>query len=543
MKTAIGKGIGSGARGISFNPGFVPKAIFLATDAAQYMAFYSEGLWCGRTNALGGMDSFMDGIRVVGSTVYLGADAKVNTSGATYYWAAIGDDGSGDFEIVRWMGNATAGRRVDTQTQKTPLALLAKRDSTRTGIVKVSGQSTAFLDGTAPSDCVTALLPGGFTVTAANEVNEYDSAGGTGEGCEGIALFSSPNAQVVSWSNAASGQIVRTDVDPLFTLIFRSDGSAGVAHFVTRDMVKPDAAKPATATALAVNTASLQFGGIKLGSAATLRTGGFSALVFGRSESLEKKAPAIVVKARKGVYFPGRGTAASVDCGNSDATLKISGAITIEWFGVLWGESSNPSSDATFLTRGAGPAATANAYSWGLGAIHKADLGWSGPQVHGIVSSQFNTATPLDTAVWRTGVLVPNGKAAHYVMTHDGSGKWKLYVNGVLTRQRDYNVAPGVVGGAGHYTSFGMRPNTGHTFTNAQRMIAMGGRVYSRALTQDEVAARFAIEALGSRASADVTSGLAEKWDFSSLSGTSLPATVNAANNGVLSANAAIVTL
>lgn len=543
MKTAIGKIIGTGARGISFNPGFVPRAIFVATDAAQFFSFYSEGIWCGRTNTLGANDSFIDGIRVVGSTVYLGSDARVNASGSAIYWAAIGDDGSQDFEVLRWMGNATAGRVVVTQKQDTPIAVIAKRDSTRTGVIKVAGATTSFLDGTTPSDCITTLATGSITVTAANEVNEYNSAGGLGEGIEGLAFYSSQNAQVVSWSNTTSGQIVPTTVDPLFALVFRTDGTGGLAYFMTRDMARVDFAKPMSASALTTNIGGVQAGGIRMGSATSIRTGGFSALVFGRREVSEKQTPAIIVKNRKGIYFPGRGVASQVVCGNSDATLRISGAISIEWFGSIWGEASTPGSDMTMLSRGVGPATTADAYSWGLGGLHKPDSGWSGPQVTGIVNSRFDVAAPLDTAVWRTGVLIALGKPTHYVLTHNGTGRWRLYVNGVLTRQRDYNVAPGVVGGGGHFTVFGMRPNTGGTYTNAQRMIAMAGRVYSRELSATEAVTRYQIEALGSSASQDITSGLAENWIFSSVSGSSLPASINSANNGVLSANASIVTL
>lgn len=542
MKTAIGQGTGTGARGVSFDVGFSPKVLLIATNAAQFCTIYIQGGWCGRSNALANNHSFTEGIRVVGSTVYLGTDARVNASGVKYYWAAIGDDGSKDFEIVKWMGNATAGRTVSTQVPKQPQAVLVKRDSTRTGVVKVNGAaSTAFLDGSAPSDCITLSSAGSFTVTAANEVNEYSSAGGTGEGVDSVVLYASQNSQQVSWTNGTSGQIVSTTTDPLFALICRTDGTAGIAHFVTRDMLKPDGAKPATALALATNIASLQYGGIKLGSAATVRTGGWSALVFGRNEVAEVQTPAIIIKNKKGVYFPGRGVASQVVCGNSDATLKIDGAISIEWFGAVWGESSTPGSDVTFLTRGAGPLGSAGAYSWGLGAMHKNDLGWSGHQVHGIVASRYDIAAPLDTAAWRTGVLVPNGIPTHYLMTHNGAGRWRLYVNGVLSRQRDYNLP--MTSGVGHYTAFGMRPNTGGTYTNAQRMIALAGRVYNRELSMDEVVARYQIEALGSSTSADVTSGLAEKWDFSSASGTSLPSVVNAANTGVLSANCTVVTL
>ena len=542
MKTAIGYGLGTGARGLSFDVGFIPRAIFLATDTTQFMTYYSEGTWCMRTNSLANSDSFIDGLRVVDTIVYLGSDARVNAAGVQYYWAAIGDDGSADFEIVRWMGNATNPRTVPFQTQKTPTEVIAKRDSTRTGVIKVTGgTTTASMDGSSPSQCITTFNTGNFVVTADNTVNEYSSAGGTGEGLDAIVLFSSTNKQTVSWSSGTSGQVIPTTVDPLFALIFRSDGTGGVGHFVTRDMKKTNACKPMTATALTQNLASLQPGGIVLGSSGTLRTGGFNAIVFGRNESVEYRPPAIIVKSKKGIYFPGRGTSAQVDCGNSDATLKFNGAHSISWMGIVWPEDSTPPSDMTFITRGVGPSSTANAYSFGLGALHRADLSWSSPQVMAIPNNQFDVTSPLDTCVWRTGHVLPYARVNHYTVTFDGTSKWKLFVNGKLSRTRDQILS--VTGGTAHYTVWGMRPNTGHTFTNAQRMIALAGAVFNRELTMDECVAEYEVTALGSSGSNLVTSGVAERWDCSSLSGTSLPATINAANNGVLSASCAIVTL
>ena len=55
------------------------------------------------------------------------------------------------------------------------------------------------------------------------------------------------------------------------------------------------------------------------------------------------------------------------------------------------------------------------------------------------------------------------------------------------------------------------------------------------------IAARYEREALGSRIN-DITSGLAEAWEFSAASGLIVPATVHASNNGMIS-NGRIITL
>lgn len=540
MRVAIGSYISDGNRR-TIEVGFRPEKVYIKGDSTVNLAQRGTDIWVARTNGLGAVDSFLDGVGFFGEEMLIGAAAAVNTSGVRYYWCALGDDGTGDHELVSYIGNGASGHVLTLKQQKTPIALLTKRDSTAVAVFKVPGVATASATGSVVAECFSAINSGSVTLNNVVNVNEYDSAGGLGEGIDMLAVYDGGNAKVVTWSSGTSGQFVDCGGDPLAALIFRTDTTGVAAHFLTRDMY--DAA-PVTNVAITANTATLAPGGIVLGSGTTLRTGTFHALVFCRKDTTAKVSPPqIIVRDRKAVYLPGRGTAAQVDCGTSDATLKIDGAITIEWYGIAWPDQYSSSVGVHLLERGVGPSATVGAYSWGVAAVQTQDFSWSGAQLAAITTNQWAEVAPLDAAVWRTGILMPWGRPCHIMVVHEGNGRWLMYLNGVLVKQRRINLATNIVSGAGHRTGFGMRRNTADTaWTQAQRMAIMMGRVYARALSASEVAARFAREVMGS-SEADVTANLAEWWDARNASGLVLPASVNAANNGTISAAGRVITL
>lgn len=545
MLVAIGSYPSDGARR-TIKPGFRPSKFYAKGDSTLNLAQRSTDIWCGRTNGLAAVDSYLDGIGFFGEEVLIGGNAAVNTNGVRYFWCAIGDDGSDDFELVSYMGNSEEGHVLSLKHQKEPIGVLTKRDSTAVAVLKVPGVATASATGSSVAECYSAVSAGSLVLNDVVNVNEYNSAGGLGEGIDSLVLYGGSNVKVVTWTNKASGDVVDCGGDPLAALIFRTDATGVVARFVTRDM--PSAAPVDNSGGIPTDTsqytATLVAGGIQLGPSATLRTGTFHAIVFCRKDTSAKVgAPAIIVRDRKAVSLPGRGVAAQVDCGTSDATLKIDGPITLEWYGVAWPDQYSSSVGVHLLERGVGPAASAGAYSWGLAAIQAQDLSWSGAQLAALTTNQWNEAAPLDAALWRTGVLMPWGRPCFIHHVHEGNGRHLMYLNGQLVKQRRLPLATNIVSGAGHRTSMGMRRNTADTaWTQAQKMAIMSARVYARALTASEIASRFAREVMGSSES-DVTTGLAEWWDARNASGLLLPAQVNAANNGTISAAGRVITL
>ena len=84
---------------------------------------------------------------------------------------------------------------------------------------------------------------------------------------------------------------------------------------------------------------------------------------------------------------------------------------------------------------------------------------------------------------------------------------------------------------ATHKVSIGARW-TGSTFTYSAKMMMLEAAVYSRKLTDAEIVQLY--ERSKGSSVGDVTTGLAERWDAARVSGNTLIAEVNPANNGAI---------
>ncbi|EWS53279.1 hypothetical protein X551_03936 [Methylibium sp. T29] len=386
---------------------------------------------------------------------------------------------------------------------------------------------------------MTTLGVGSATLSSQTYANQYDSANGLGEGIDGLFfLTDGANVTNVSWTGNGSGGRTIAVTDAKFAIIYRSDATNGnQARICTLD-----ATYPVGATAAVAGDPVLSSSAITLGTTfGNLNTITYRALVFGGSGGTPYSAPAVITSGKKAIYLPGRDVASVIDCGTSDDTLNISGAMTVEWFGIPY--YSATASDTPYMQligRGAGPAATNNAYSWGTFLKHEDDftLRWPGPQYMVLPLPRIDSDPPLANAAWRTGVLGKYAKAQHVISTFDGTSIWRLYVNGKLVKQR--NIAISMTSQSGHRTGIGAWRNSG-AWADPGRMAFISARVYSAALSLSDCVTRFEIAALGSAAT-DITSNLAELWDSASATGVTLPAQVNSANNGTIS-NGQIVQL
>jgi hypothetical protein len=263
-----------------------------------------------------------------------------------------------------------------------------------------------------------------------------------------------------------------------------------------------------------------------------------------------------------------------IDCGTSN-TLQISGAITMEWFGTVYLPDSSQYLGSTvalptrgddidtaagnqdklnpLIFRSSGADMTAGAVSFGmcisagtvsvdtyvdcsvLVAMHDY---WGMLQCNDI-SLQPNLQ--LDNHPWNTGITINRNENVHILCTHAGDGYWTLYVNGVRIkeRKRDELLATipraNVTGYSGHRTVIGGRQRAG-SIANANGGSVRLARIYNRALTEQEAKNNY----FSMSGKAVATPGFVEQWDARNASGTSLPAAVNSANNGII--NSGIVT-
>ena len=522
-----------------------PKGALAAVDAAQPAVMWSPEIWANRTSPIGATDSRWDALRPYETGLFAGQDASVNTSGATTHCLAWGASKTVDYETGNYMGNLQAGRVVYLQTQQTPIAVLVKRDSTRAPVLWANGQCLK-LDGTGASTAITSVGVGRFVVDASNESNEYNAAGQLGEGIEYWAFFSGGSVSVATW---AGGQAAGAQIASAFSAIRGAiivDTAAASAVVTLVDTMPAGYGKQGS-TALAANVATISGNKLLAGSGNAANQAGrnYVALIFSDAEALEAKAPALITKKKRAVYLPGRDVASYIDCGVSDATLKINGAISIEWYGVPFCPQGAGGADGAMITRGAGSWGAAGSASWGVEIFltPMTSLHWQSAMLGIVTADRWGTSGSLEQCQWRTGTLGPLNSPVHWMITHNGIGLWKIYKNGKLVNQRNIDLTntaisqgagalPNIQSGAGHKTLIGAR--MGGAATAYLRALFMLARVYSRELSAEESVARFQIAALGASKSGDITSGLAEEWDAANAGGNLVPATVNSANNGTI---------
>ena len=153
-----------------------------------------------------------------------------------------------------------------------------------------------------------------------------------------------------------------------------------------------------------------------------------------------------------------------------------------------------------------------------------------------VTTSRVYFGSPIDQCSWRTGVIAPMG-VHQYGLVYRGGGEWELWIDGKIVKHRKL-ATDTAVSNASHKVGIGARWS-GAAWVNPARLLLAGASVYSRALSADEMRTMYARDMLGS--AADVTSGLAERWDVANASDTLLPAQVSSANNGTITLGQRVV--
>lgn len=573
MKVLSGTFVGNGTFQ-QIEIGWKPEIVFIrSSNAANYMVFTDPGTWCRRTNRLHAQAAVQSGIQITPTGFVVGGLSDANGSGDTLYWFAIGrsaEDPWGAYSVA-YMGSGAAGRLLRLPRQEIPLVTIFKRDSNAVGIFweRTFGWGTR-MDSTSQASqtaYVIAAEPGLLTLTGDIRVNEYNT--GNGEGITAVCI--SPNASNIRmyqwWGNGQANRRIPTGVNRNIRAVLAqvADGTGGM-RLKTPEMASGEAG--------VVGAAGLQAGNIQLdggdfilpnSSGLNISVRLYTALVFfDETETpLPEQAPAIITSGKQAIVLPGSTVNSYINCGASDATLKISGSITLEitcqaQYGA--GADSTVGTDATLLARSigvTGPAAspdTRGNFSFAMALVRNqgtASQGWSGPQLMTTVSSFLDLQlSPVQCGyLWRTGLLPFNGlpfEMWHLVISGTGlAGAAQLcyiYRNGVLVKQRDMAVPSGVVGvtgGTGHTTCIGARWD-GTNFVGSTKMKFRGAGVWARALTADEIRSRYESFGLGSTTADNLLSSAAEFWDASNARNGALAATVNSANNGTI--NQGIIT-
>lgn len=558
MRIATGTYTGNG-NGQSITLPFKPLIVFIKCTA-QFAGFWTRNSFSSRHNRMAANDSLSLACTSIDTGFSVGTNANTNTNLSTYHYLAIAEDGSQALETISWQGNGVAGLVINQNMAKTLSAIIIKRDNTQSGVVRQKNTTVGSrLDGAGAAALafVSAYTTGNFTVTNASQVNQADLPNGIGEGTTGLIFYEDTQSKVITWTgDGTASKTIPTGLASIKAALIWADSGTFIGRIKTDTM---GASEIADVSNGALVGSELTFTGSDLvtGTGASLNANlvVYHAIVFGPDSGtaisdLSAVPTCATGSGRKVINLPGRGTASRIECGNSD-TLKIDGAITIEWMGQPLYWTTNATTDGNegmLISRtGGGALATLGNVSWALGQKPWLTLGWEVQFFAASTSLLALTSTPDIGNVFRTGrTPTPGNRYMHLMLTQDGSGRMTFYVNGKYSHQRQidmvaYNGNPNGGSTTGHLTTIGASW-VDPSYTNPTRMNFALARTYNRALTAAEVLTRYQRAAQGILTTPDVTSGLVEEWDANNATGTTLTATVNATNNGTI-VNGSIVTL
>lgn len=539
-RIVVGTYVGNGtSRVVSL--GFRPD--FVITRGGNARALYASPFgWHGRANGLNNTDSTA-GMRLDDSGFWVSWGSEGNSSGVTYHYIAIQDNGSGVFEQTAWIGNTTNNRVIDW-TRSPPELVIVKRDSTRAGVIKHRGMSdnvSLLTTGTTGSH-IRALRDRGIRIDDSNNVNENNGPATIGEGLEGFAFNQHDCVQLVHWiGDGTTAREVPTRFAPAWALLMRNSAGTPYPEIVSATMNANASAGLAAGAFVSGRVSGLTPSGIVLGDETWNAAGvSYTALVLKSSATgLSKPAPKIA-----GKYVELSGTASAITFGKNAALNVGASPFTLEWYGrrlttgaivPLW-LRGNGSRDGT-------KAANAGEFSWGLFSYPPVDPyshGWTGDVLR-VVHSNYMAAglTESDTNQysWNTGVLTPTGDM-HLMLTHNGTGTWRLYLNGEICKQREMDMTTtkwlqrSNAGAGTHDAVIGARMTAADELADSAAVRLYLARIYSSELTDAQCRARYQRAVLGMQT--QETTPL-EEWACTDGSGTTLSATYNAANNATIS--------
>ena len=552
--------------------GFIPEIIFVKLGVGNTpWGWWTETSWCQRTQRVGSTESIYQGIHGIDPTgmFMLGVDPQFNVAGQTLYWVAMADNGSGLMRTTGWIGNDLSSLTVKSGGTTAPAATIIKRDNNLAPAIRMSGMTTTVLmdGGGGTADGINSINNDGtLSLGALPNVNQISGAA-IGEGHDCISFWQRPGLiEVVNWvgNGAASRTIPTSIVDPCAAIVIASSAN-NIKAALKLDVMPPTQVALADAGTLDNAITGL----LQTGSVTTYNLGStnYTAVVFGRSlatQEIDRPPPSQTAKA---IVLRGASTS-NIDCG-TDNSLSRTGAYSLEWWGSLRALTANSGSTyATLIARSNGNEGRADSdglannlgtrldgtWSWGILAARPNDLGdWAGPTFV-IVTTNYNnifdfsgSENNVKTKPWRTGIIVPKGLFHVFVKT-DGAGRWQLRLNNKLVKQRHIDMTTIVLNddagarvnagaGVGHRTVIGARQGSS-TIGQLARLGFVGASVYGTELTDAQCDQMYRRNFLGESLT-DITP--VERWLAENATGTSVPASINPANNGTITSGGVVL--
>ena len=557
--TAAGTYTGTGSA-LSVSLGWKPDLVVVKGESSAASVRIGGGIWWyGKTLAGTAIAHVASGIFATATGFDVGTDASVNTNTTVYHYIAVKDNDSASIYTGDYAGNGLVNHVVNLTTDFDLAAAVIKRDNSYLPVVADRSVGAYFIDGTS-GPTVSIDSDGTMTVGSEASVNEW--SGNAGEATSVVGFANNGNVFVGLYTgNGSAGRVIPFAFEPDALMIFpRSSSSKSatlwVSSLATGDHLPMEAAAKATGRITSVVGSRMI-----VSSDANINGSASQYMIIAirriRNGSILSAAWPLnrPQRIKRNVWIDATG---SISMGTSD-TLNIAGALTLEWYGVHFNTNITAMSpggatvnDQAFqmpmLWRQNGSdGSSSTGVNWGMGIFSPSAGTSSSSRDAGLwvaVTNRFNLMQSGSFDVdanqpWQTGVPITPRQPAHVMVTHNGFGRWRVYLNGVMVKDRDVNLTtqavalPNIAGVSGATTTInGRKRGTASidhtTFTQVFNL----ARVYSRELTKAECAANF--ESLFTDGLSSATPDFVEEWDANNASGSSLPATNNPANNGTL---------
>lgn len=439
LRTATGNFTGTGAKQEVSLP-FIPDIVFVwAANQAPY--WRNRTAWHGRSQRLDSTPSAYiigPGLSLPQWNTFVEAkfsvEASYSVSARVYSYAAIRFNGGDAIEEVSIIGNALIGRLLDFTSRRSAL-VMAKRDSARSSVWATDG-ATANPTG-APSEGpisnAIAIRDAGVTLSNSVWVNE-NTPPALGEGIEYFSFLNGGGAKVERYTGDGTGTKVLTGHGK-FALVLDATRTVAGGSVVPQIVIDGQSGNGFNGTAPAAPIA-LASGSLTLPT--SYNTSGVDYIVLSLGDA---DAPIVTettepVTAKAGKTY-GLATLYS--------GLSLSGACSYEYYGKPGnGDFSLWSSPLLMFGNGAdqGAAGTMNGGIY-LYSTDPDSNGWRGGVlrvIHSNYLARDRTGTNANINYYNmnTGVIIRTGDAIHVVVTHNGTGKWRVWLNGHLVKE--YNV-------------------------------------------------------------------------------------------------------
>ncbi|EIT69063.1 hypothetical protein [Hydrocarboniphaga effusa] len=509
--TAVGTYTGNGTT-VRTTVGFRPDFVLIVPLSDRPPSYVTHTTWNGRTSyfcetELGGGVTRPRGIVLLENGFEVGSLIDVNVDGVTYHWFAYKDNQrlallNGDY----YGSHPYDGpRTVELFKEQKLKAIILKRDNDPPAAHAFYELGGADYRGNAANAEINA--DGTFTVGTENIVN-------TGESCNVLA-FPADSEDTIAFAYAGESQPRSLSLPwnpdavlimPLTPAPFRGgvwiEGMGSTYKPMSGSSVQPIGLKE-------VKNRTIQLSGDP-----NLNQSGVSYVCY----AFRRSRNAIFVPEREN--YRTKNTIATqstgyIDCG-SDDSLVISGPITIEILcahnqtdtTVFVGPDYNNEvgKQSPLIFRSNGPDADMGSVSFGLSVIAQWPITWAAG-----VPMPFASIAWAQSPIWQiwdhdvipqqvcalmSGIGVAPHDLQHLLLTHNGHGKWKLYVNGSLVKDCNHDLstdpssggAPpsNIQGVSGHRLIFGGRKREKDFIEQTNDLLFKEARIYSRELSPAE---------------------------------------------------------